>query len=51
MLQNIDDKNENIQSNINLEKDIKSFYMLKSIFSFIDYKKELEPNPHLSDFF
>ena len=38
----IDDKNENIQSNINLEKGIKSFYMLKNIFSFIDYKKELE---------
>ena len=38
----IDDKNENIQTNINLEKDIKSFYTLKNIFSFIDYKKELE---------
>ena len=38
----IDDKNENIQKNINLEKDIKSFYMIKNIFSFLDYKKELE---------
>ena len=39
---NEDDKNENIQSNINLEKDIKSLYILKHIFSFIDYKKKLE---------